>query len=280
MNIIGNNAYKPDVKLKLKNLVIACLLSVVATTTTAETVKAGGTGSAIGSLKLLAQDFVLSHPNTKIIPIESLGSSGSIKAVVAGALDISLSARPLKATEKSENLTQQEIARTPLVLASLYNHAGFTTADIPKIFDGSLSTWPNNKPLRPILRPDADAESAILRAISPELDQALSVAHKRQGVHVAITDQDSADAIEKIPGAVGTSTLSLILSERRKIFALPLNGVAPSISNLAQGRYPYFKPLYLITAQNPSKATQAFITFMRSKPGAKILSDNGYLLVQ
>jgi len=266
--------------LKTKAFALALILSLTSLAANADTIKVGGTGSAIGSVKLLAQAFMLSHPDTKIITIESLGSSGSIQAVAAGALNISFSARPLNTREQTQNLNEQEIARTPLVLASMRDHAGFTTNDIPKIFDGRLSIWPDNSTLRPILRPNADAEAAILRAISPEFDRALSAAHKRQGVHVAITDQDSANAIETIPGAVGTSTLSLILSEQRKIKALPLNGVVPSVGNLAQGRYPYFKPLHLITAQNHTQATQAFIAFILSQQGAKILSDNGYLLVR
>ena len=244
----------------------------------ADTVKVGGTGSALGTIQRLAEAYALKHPGSKVIAIEGLGSSGSIKAVTAGALDISLSARPLKPAERAENLTEKEIARTPLVLASMRKHDGFTMADIAKIFDGSLSTWPDNSPLRPILRPDSDAESALLRAISPEIDRALSMAHQRKGVHLAITDQDSADAIEKIPGAIGTSTLALILSERRKITALPLNGVAPSLSSLAEGRYHLYKPLYLITRQTPSNSAQGFIAFIYSKAGHQVLSDNGFLL--
>lgn len=265
---------------KTKGFALTLILSLSTLAANADTVKVGGTGSSIGSVKLLAQAFMQRHPDTKIIVIESLGSSGSIQAVAAGTLNVSFSARPLNTKEQSQNLIEQEIARTPLVLASMRDHAGFTTNDIPKIFDGSLSTWPDNSTLRPILRPDADAEVAILRAISPEFDRALSAARKRPGVHVAITDQDSANAIETIPGAVGTSTLSLILSEQRKIKALPLNGVMPSVSNLAQGRYPYYKPLHMITAQNHTQATQAFRRFIFSQQGAKILSDNGYLFVR
>lgn len=260
-------------------LAFAFILSFTSHTATADLVKVGGTGSALGSIKHLARAFELQHPNTRVVAIESLGSSGSIKAVTAGALDISLSARPLKVAERAFNLTALEIARTPLVLASMHRHTDFNTSDISKIFDGRLATWPDNSPLRPVLRPNSDAESDLLRAISPDIDRALSIAHQRPGVHIAITDQDSADAIEHIPGAVGTSTLALIYSEQRPIHALPLDGVMPSVNNLAHGRYPYFKPLYLITTQNISAPARAFIAFILSRQGASILSGNGYLLV-
>lgn len=243
----------------------------------ADTLKVGGTGSALGTMNILADAFQVGRPDTRVLIVPALGSSGSIKAVAAGALDIGLSGRPLKPAEREQNLAAREVARTPLVLASMRTHSGFTLDDIARIYDGTLQTWPDGSPLRPILRPESDSETALLRAMSPGIDRALTIAHARPGVHIAITDQDSADAIESIPGALGTSTLALIVSEQRKIKALPLNGVAPSVATLARGRYPYFKPLYLVTPQNLSGPARAFAAFIQSRQGARILLDNGYL---
>lgn len=246
----------------------------------ADTLKVGGTGSALGTMKILANAYRAGHPDTQVLVVPALGSSGSIKAVAAGVLDIGLSGRPLKPAEREQNLAEQEAARTPLVLASMRSHAGFTLSDIARIYDGTLQTWPDGSPLRQILRPESDSETALLRALSPEISRAMTIAHARPGMHIAITDQDSADAIEKIPGGLGTSTLALILSEQRTIKALPLNGVAPSVAALKRGSYPLFKPLYLVTTQNPSGPARAFIAFIQSRQGARILSDNGYLPLQ
>ena len=244
---------------------------------TADTLKVGGTGSALANMKLLADAFQASRPDAQISVVPGLGSSGSIKAVAAAALDLGLSGRTLNPAERAQKLVERELARTPLVLASMRSHAGFSLGDIARIFDGSLHTWPDGSPLRPVLRPVSDSENILFQALSPEIAHALTLAHARPGVHIAITDQDSADAIERIPGAVGSSTLALILSERRAIKALPLQGVAPSVTALARGKYPYYKPLYLVTTQNPSELTRAFIAFLLSPQGGKILSDNGYL---
>lgn len=255
-------------------------LSFASLPAVADTLKVGGTGSALGTMKILAEAYRASRPDTQIMVVPALGSSGSIKAVAAGVLDIGLSGRPLKPAEREQNLAEREVARTPLVLASMRVHSGFTLSDIVRVYDGTLQTWPDGSPLRPILRPESDSETALLRAISPEIDRALTTAHARPGVHIAITDQDSADAIEHIPGGLGPSTLALILSEQRKIRALPLNGVAPSVAALRRGSYPYFKPLYLVTPQNPSGPARAFAAFIQTRQGARILSDNGYLPLQ
>lgn len=256
---------------------IALSLQFVSFTATAGTVRIGGTGSALGVLTILKNAFETSHLDMKIIVVPALGSGGSIKAVAADALDIGLSGRPLKPTERAQSLTEQEIARTPLVLATMHPHAGFTLNELAQIFDGTLRTWPDGSVLRPILRPEAESETQLLRALSPAIDRSLSSARARPGVHVAITDQDSADAIERIPGALGTSTLALVVSEQRKIKVLALNGVTPSATALARGEYPYFKPLYLIARSNPPAAVRAFMRFVLSAQGTKILRDNGYL---
>lgn len=244
------------------------------------TVKVGGTGSALGTMKILAEAFRASHPDVQIVVVPALGSSGSIKAVAAGALDIGLSARPLKQEEREQKLVEREIARTPLVIASMRAHAGFKTGEVARIFDGTLKTWPDDSILRPILRPKTDAETTLLHAISPEIERALIAAHARPGMHVAITDQESADAIEQIPGAVGSSTLALILSEQRKLKALPINGVTPSVEALERGDYPWFKPLYFVTGSNLSGPARDFAAFVQSGPGAKILRGNGYLFLK
>ncbi len=183
----------------------------------------------------------------------------------------------MKASERRPHLTEQEVARTPLVFASKRTYSGLTTQDIARIYNGTMNTWPDGSTLRPVLRPESDSETALLRAISPEVSQALTAAHARPGVHIAITDQDNADAIEQITGALGNSSLALIVSEKRKLKVLALNGVEPSVAALANNRYPYYKPLYLVLPLKPSEPARAFVAFILSAQGSRIFSDNGYL---
>lgn len=63
-----------------------------------DTLRVGGTGSAIGMLQQVGAEFTAAT-GIKIDVVHSLGSSGAIRAVVDGMLDIAVSARPLKADE-------------------------------------------------------------------------------------------------------------------------------------------------------------------------------------
>ena len=71
-----------------------------------------------------------------------------------------------------------------------------------------------------MLRPSTEFDTMLLKSLSPDIDRAVTDALGRQGMIVAITDQDSAAAIEKIPDALGTTTLGQIISEKRRLKVL------------------------------------------------------------
>lgn len=240
-----------------------------------------GTGSALGTVKLLVREFKKSSPGTDIDVLPSIGSSGAIKAVLSGALDIGFTSRPLTGEEKGQGLIEHEHAKTPFVFAAARsaNIHDISLADLARIFNGTVTTWPDGSPLRLILRPLSDTDTQILKSISPTMNSALESAHRRSGIKIAMTDQDSADAIENIPGAIGTCTLALILSESRKIEAIAVDGVQPTLQSLKNGTYPYSKKLFLVTRKQPQPRAQRFIEFLRSEQGRAILARTGHWVV-
>jgi phosphate transport system substrate-binding protein len=105
--------------------------------------------------------------------------------------------------------------------------------------------------------------------------QAANAALAREGMLIATTDTESADALERIPGAVGTAALSTLVSERRALKAVTINGHEASTKALAAGRYPWHKTIYLITHENTPPAVANFIRFAGTPAARAILSDNG-----
>jgi phosphate transport system substrate-binding protein len=47
----------------------------------------GGTGAALGTMRVLTAEFGKSSPDIQIRIVPSLGSSGAVKAVLDGAID-------------------------------------------------------------------------------------------------------------------------------------------------------------------------------------------------
>lgn len=240
-----------------------------------DTIRIGGTGGMLSAIEALAVVFRNTHPSAAITIMPSMGSTGGIKAVLDGALDIGISSRPLN--DKEQGANAREYARTPFVFAtaSINPVSGFTVQELADIYAGKTQTWPDNRPIRLVLRPSTEFDTALLKGISPDIDRAVTDALGRQGMIVAITDQDSADAIEKVPGALGTTTLGQIISEKRRLKTLSLNGVRPG-PTVADAVYPYFKTYFLVTKPDPRPAVRQFIDFIYSSQGRDILTRSGY----
>lgn len=259
-------------------LAIAIFTLLAASTATAEEIKIGGTGNALGAMRLLAIAFGQQNPDVNVLVLPSLGSSGAIKAVPKGAIDIGLSSQPLTEDETARGAISVEYARTLLVFAvpMASEVTAITTDQLVDIYSGKLLNWPDGSFIHPVLRQPGDDNTRQVRNISPVMENALSVVEQRQGIPFAMTDQEAADKIESIPGALGVTTLALIISENRQLRALTLDDVEPTVTNAASGSYPHHKRLFLITLLKPSAAVQRFTAFIQSSAGREILTRTGH----
>jgi phosphate transport system substrate-binding protein len=228
-------------------------------------------------VELLAQLFDASHPDVKVVIVPGLGSGGGKKGVLTGALEVAVSSVPLTPEERDQGAVLQEYARTPLVFATALSNpvSDLTTAELVDIYSGKTQAWRDGTRLRLILRPARDSDTAVLSRASPAMEQAVKSAMARPGLKVAVTDHDAVEALETIPGALGTSTLALIRTEGRPLKTLSINGVAPTPASVASGAYPYARSFYLVTRPNPSPAVQQFVALIRSPAGRDVLARLG-----
>lgn len=261
------------------NVLFLLLLPPAAPLHAQEVIRIGGTGGALEAMKGLAAEFSRIHAGIAVRIVPSMGSTGGIKAVLAGDIDIGLSSRRLQKSE--DGAIARSYGRTPLGLATMKKHTppGFTVQELADIYAGRNGKWPDGSSLRVVLRPAAEFDSMLLKGMSEEMDRAVTGALQRKGMILAVTDQDSADAIERVPGALGTVTLAQIVSEKRPFRILALNGVKPDLHTLVSGSYPYFKTYYVITKQTSSPAVRGFVDFIFSRQGREILTRYGYQAV-
>lgn len=243
-------------------------------------IRIGGSGGPLGTMKILAEAYKKTHAHATVVIVPSLGSGGGIKALLAGAIDIAVVSRQLKDAERSQGIVATEYARTPFVFATAThtNVSAITTHELVSIYTGVLKTWPDGRTLRLVLRPETDSDTDIVKSVSPEMNQAVKTAHARAGMNMAPTDKAAADSLETIPGTIGTTTLAQIISEQRALQPLALNGVAPSLKNTANGKYPYYKIFIMVSNSKTSLLAQQFIAFVRSAAGQEILEKNGHLV--
>ena len=242
-----------------------------------ETVRTGGTGAALGTMRILADAYSKVDPQFSLEIVPNLGSGGGLKALEQGAVHFAVISRPLKSDEMARGHAAIEYGRTPFVLATARGVAtGLTLQQIADIYAGRLSKWSDGTPVRVVLRPANDSDTALLARLSPAVKDALAQAMAREGMIVAVTDQDSAHDIGRVKGAIGTSSLALVMSEKRTLVALAIDGVKPTVKTLSDGTYPYFKSVYIVTKGTPSEGTTRFIAFVRSPEGRRILTETGH----
>ena len=256
--------------------VLAALLASGSRGLAAETIRISGTGGAMDTMRILGEAFRKGNPGIRVEMLPGMGSSGGIQAVLAGRLEIGLSARPLSGEERDQGAVDTRYAKTPFVFAvnRSLKMTGMTLESVARIYAGKRD-WEGGKRIRLVLRPPEDTDITVLKGMSPEMSAAGDIALRRAGMIVATTDQEAIDAIETVPGAFGGTVLSILLSRKHAVRVLALDGVVPSVRSMIDRSYPYSKSFFMVTRRNPSDVVRRFIDFVRSPEGSAILSRYG-----
>ncbi len=245
-----------------------------------EVIRINGSGSALDMLKPLAESYQRKHRQVQIVIEKPLGSSGAIKALLAGVLDVAMSSRPISAEEAGRGARWQSYGKTPLALVTEMSApvSDITTQFLEDIYAGRVAQWKPGNPIRLVLRPQSDIDTQILRSLSPGLNQAVSLSQGRPGMLMAVTDLEAMALIAKTQGGVGPSGLVGVLVENLPLNVLTLNGVRPTTGTLASGAYPLAKEISVVTTAKTPAAALAFIDFIFSATGRSQAEKVGVLV--
>lgn len=268
--------------MSILGLIFASVTSfaVPATVASAETLTVGGTGSAAPLVAQFAQAYGRIKPDITVRLINPpMGSAGSIRAVLAGAIDLATPGKPLTDAEKAQGGQDWELGRTPFLVVTTQPPPphGLTLDQLAAIYSGKVTAWTDGSPIRLVLRSPTESDALTLRKLSPDMDAAVEAALARPGMLVAANDLDNLVLLEKTPGALGTTNLGLVQGQNHPLRALAINGAAPTLAALTQGTYPWFKSLYVVRGSNLSPTAQGFLEFMRSADGQDVLNRAGYM---
>ncbi len=120
-------------------VIFACVNLSVVEAHAEERLRIGGTGGDLGTMKSLATLFEKNNPGIVINVLPSLGSSGGIKAVAAGAIDLAISSRPLKDKEKNLGLVAQPYAITAMAIVTGKSNTvkSVSSEELAKMFAGT-----------------------------------------------------------------------------------------------------------------------------------------------
>jgi len=215
------------------------------------------------------------------ITIEGSGSGNGIKALIDGTADIANSSRSMKDEEKKsaadKGIKIREIRAAYDMIVPVVNPAnrisGLTIDQVKAIYDGSISNW---KEL-------GGADEAIVVISRDTSSGTYEVWHekvmKKTDVRKDALLQASNGAIvgtvTENPRAIGYVGFGYI---SRKIKALKVNGVEPTIENGKSGKFPISRELYMYVNEGRfSDKAKKFIDFILSKDGQKLVKEEGFI---
>lgn len=239
----------------------------------------GGTGMALATMQQIGDAFTAAYPEVSVKVLPSLGTGGGLAAVTAGAIDLALSARPSNETDAAKGLQSFAYARTPIAFVTHPDVAvhAITQAEVAQIFTGRMLAWPDGSPIRLIRREPSDADWSMLRDLSSDMAEAVRVALGRPGLLTVATDQDNADALERLRGSFGAMSLGQLRAENRRVMPLVLDGAPPTVEALAAGHYALSRTLYVVWRDQPSLDIARFLAFLHGSQAGELLTRFGHI---
>lgn len=239
-----------------------------------------GSGSSLPIMRLLAAAFTKRRPDVRIEIPASLDSTGGIRAAADGGITVGLVSRPLRAPEKGLGLTVLPYARSPIVLAVHPTVAedAITADDLVRIYQGIKTRWGDGSEIVLLTREPGDSAIEALESVIPAFKVAHVTCRQARRCTVLFTEQEMIHTLAERPRALGLTDLGTIRAAGVPVKPLAFNGVRPTPEEVQRGRYPLVRTLAFVfrKEQLPAEAA-AFLAFVRSKEGEKILRPNGYI---
>jgi len=234
---------------------------------------ASGGGGALPAVQALAARFVELHPNVKLKVVES-GSNAAIKLLQSNTIDIGFVSRALTDTEK-EIVTPVGIgfSGTAVVVNATNPVAGLDREQLRNVYGGLVTNWlelggPDAAIRAYIREPNAatrqNFESYLFARTPPVYGKAVTEMFEVEAILTAVAS---------FRGGIGIASTGSRTAADPKLKMLAIDGVAPTQENVAGGKYPIVRPLFLVTLADPSAvkpAVKAFLEFAKSPEGQRI----------
>lgn len=249
---------------------------------TQSVLRVGGSGMCNPLLGGLSALYAGQPGASPIAVAPPLGSTGSIRGVLGGQLELACISRPLTPIEKSGGLVTVPLARSPFVVIShpqvpLREMQG---PELIRLLSDPGATFADGTRARPVLRPAQDTDTLMLARLYPGVAAALTSCATRPGIVIAATDQDAVRAVASTPGAFGVSTLGLLVPDQSQVKILDWDGHSPLRDGQANPDYPHQKEIRFAFTGNAPTSTLKFVAFARTTAARSLMARWGFLPVK
>ncbi len=226
-----------------------------------------------------ARVFMEEHPGSRIY-VSGGGSSHGIRSVADGTVDIGDASRDLKDSEREKypDLVTHAIAKdgVAVVVHPENEISDLTLEELQDIYTGEITNWK-----------DLGGEDSEIMVVSREegsgtrdcFEQAVLKPIKKEITDRAIIQDSNGKMRTTVAGnkkSIGFLSLGYVNSD---VKAVRLDDIEPTIENVRSGEYAITRTLLMITKGEPDEIEQAFLDFVLSEDGQKIVSEVHFMPV-
>lgn len=227
-----------------------------------------------------------SFPAENIAIYVSAGGSGAgAKSVIEGTSDFGMLARGIKSEEKEkvENLKEFVLGIDALTISINPENplakikTSLDTEEIMKIFSGEYKYWDDldssleHKEIVVVIRDlGGGAHEVFQKSIMGDVavrEDAIQSPSMGALVTKIIENKD----------AIGYASYGMVNQNVGKLIPLKVDGVEPTVENIVNGSYKVSRPLIVMRNGDLSAPQQAFMDFVLSEEGSKLIDKMGFV---
>ncbi len=238
-----------------------------------------GSTTVLPIAQKVAEAFMKENPDAKI-SISGGGSGNGIKALIDKTTDIADSSRAIQpkemdqAKEKGSNPVEFIVAFdciVPVVHPTNPLH-NITLDQLKAIYKGDVKNWKEiggaDKPIVIISRDTSSGTYEVWE------EKVMKKERVYPGALLQASNGAVVQAVSSNPNAIGYIGLGYI---DKSVKGLSANGIIGSKTTTLDKTYPISRPLYMYTPVPPAGEVKAFLNYVVSDKGQKLVEEDGFI---
>ena len=238
-------------------------------------VKTSGSTSMESVVKALAEAFKEAEPDVSV-DVQLGGSSAGVSNVIDGISDLGNASRALKDEEKAEGLTENIIAYDGIAMVVNPSNGveNLTKEQLVKIYTGEVTNWKDVG--------GADKQIVVVgreagSGTRDGFEEALGIKEKTKHA----SEQNETGLVKNLvatnDSAIGYISLGYADDS---VKMLQVEGVTPTEETVKDKSYPIQRPFVMVSKGALNTQAQAFLYFILSDAGQKIVVQKGFVSVK
>jgi len=213
------------------------------------------------------------------IDIAGGGSGVGVESAANGSANIGMASREIKQAEKDATPTLKDIVIAKDGIVVIINKgndvSNLTLEQVREIFSGKITNWKavggKDLNITIINREEGSGTRGAFEEIVLGKDSKFTEKAIIQNSTGAVKTAVIADA-----NAIGYISMGSMSAD---VKGLEINNVEPTMDNVVKGAYKISRPFNFLVKGAPNEVTQAFINWILSAEGQKIVKEHGFIAI-